>query len=216
VTNALLLSGGTAPYSDPWHPFAETSIALERLATEVGFEVEVSRDPVSRLVDLDGVDVIIANIPEPSEPVEGLEDAAAGLRKFLSRPGGIVALHVSVTTLLGLPDWSAAIGARWATGTMHPPRGVWPVRSVASHPLAPATPNFELDDELYSFMAWDAPADSVVEHELDGSVHPLVWTREVGPTRVVADALGHAAASYDSAEHAELLRRALRWAARQS
>jgi type 1 glutamine amidotransferase len=216
VTNVLLLSGGTAPYSDPWHPFAETSVELEKLAREVGFDVEVSFNPASRLADLDGVDVIIANVPAPSEQVEGLEDAAAGLRKFLARPGGVVALHVSVTTLLGLPDWSALIGARWTEGTMHPPKGVWPVTSVVSHPLAPSAPTFELDDELYSFMAWDAPVDSVVQHELDGIVHPLVWTREVGPTRVVADALGHAVASYSSPEHAELLRRALRWTAREA
>jgi type 1 glutamine amidotransferase len=216
VTSALLLSGGTAPYSDPWHPFAETSVELEKLAREVGFDVEVSHDPASRLADLDGVDVIIANVPAPSEPVEGLEDAAAGLRTFLARPGGVVALHVSVTTLLGLPDWSAAIGARWVEGTMHPPRGAWPVRSVSSHPLAPSASSFELDDELYSFMAWDAPVDTVVEHELEGTVHPLVWTREVGPTRVFADALGHGVASYDSPEHTDLLRRALRWAARES
>jgi type 1 glutamine amidotransferase len=216
VTNVLLLSGGTAPYTDPWHPFAETSVELEKLVRELGFDVEVSFDPAARLADLSGVDVIVANVPAPSEPVGALEDAAAGLGAFLARPGGVVALHVSVTTLLGLPDWSSLIGARWTEKTMHPPKGVWPVSSVRSHPLAPAVDAFELDDELYSFMTWDSPVDTVIEHELDGSVHPLVWTREVGPTRVVADALGHAVPSYSSPEHTELLRRALRWAARES
>jgi hypothetical protein len=216
VTTALLLSGGTAPYSDPWHPFVQTSGELERLAREVGFDVEVSFDPAARLADLDGVDVLIANVHAPAEhmPARALTDAESGFDRFLARPGGVLALHVSVTGMLGLPAWTALMGARWAAGTMHPPRGQSSVSAVGGHPLAASIERFELDDELYSFMEFDGEVDPAVVHEWGGRVHPLVWTREVGPTRVVADALGHAVESYSSAEHAEIIRRALRWIAR--
>ena len=49
------------------------------------------------------------------------------------------------------------------------------------------------------------------EHEEDGMRHPLVWARELGRSRIVYDALGHDVRSYESAEHRELLTRALQW-----
>lgn len=216
MTRALVLAGGAAPYVDPWHPFAETSVALAAIAEAAGYEVEVATHVVERLADLSDVDLIIANVPSPETPLDAdsLSRAQAGLDAFLARDGGVVALHVSVTTLLGLAGWSEAIGARWELGrTMHPPRGRFRVEVTGHDPLVDGLPDFDLNDELYSFMAFDGVHETLVQHEFDGVQHPLVWKRQSGPTRVVADALGHGIESYDSDEHKEILRRAFTWAA---
>ena len=217
VTRALVLAGGEPPYTDPWHPFAATSTLLAGLARDLGFEVEVTTEVVERLADLSGVDVLIADVPSPSVPLDASlrESAAHGLGQFLERPSGVLALHVSVTTLLGLPQWSDLMGARWVQGTtMHPPLGSATVTVGAGGSLFTHARDFELLDELYSFLEFDGPIEPVVTHAYAGATHPLLWLREVGPTRVVADALGHGAESFDSSDHVALLAAALQWAAR--
>jgi type 1 glutamine amidotransferase len=218
ATRALVLAGGTPPYTDPWHPFAETSAALARIAEELGFEVEVATDVAARLADLSGVNLLIADVPSPTHPLDAmqLEAAAAGLREFLARPGGVFALHVSVTTLLGLPPWSEVMGAKWVQGTtMHPPLGRWSVTSAAGGSLSGGGGDFELTDELYTYLEFDGDREDVLTHVYDGTTHPVLWLREVGPTRVVADALGHGAESFDSVDHVAIIRAALLWATAQ-
>lgn len=216
ATRALVLAGGTDPYTDPWHPFAETSAVLAALAESLGYEVEVSTQAVTRLADLSGVDLLIANVPAPSVPLDSqlLDAATSGLRAFLARPSGVFALHVSVTTLLGLPQWSDLMGARWVQGeTMHPPRGASTVSLVTDGPLASSAREFMLDDELYSYLAFSGEFQPVITHDYDGVTHPIFWLREVDDTRVVADALGHSTESFTSPDHVEIVLAALQWAA---
>jgi uncharacterized protein len=216
VVRALVLAGGTEPYVDPWHPFAATAAALGRIAEGLGFEVEVATSAAERVADLSDVDLLIAGVPSPNIELEAdvLERARVGLSEFLSRPVGVFALHVSVTTLLGLPQWSELMGARWVQGqTMHPPLGNWPVTVVDGNPLGSEPGEFRLLDELYSYLAFDGPHESVIAHSLEDADHDVLWLREVGRVRVVADALGHGAESFDSPEHVAVISTALRWAA---
>ena len=60
----------------------------------------------------------------------------------------------------------------------------------------------------------DDVIEPIAEHEEGGMRHPLVWARELGHSRLVYDALGHDTRSYESAEHRELLTRALHWLSR--
>jgi type 1 glutamine amidotransferase len=215
---AVILSGGRAPFVDPWHPFEATSRELEALVSEFGYDVELTLDPLARLADLDGVDLLIANVPAPAEvDARQLAAARAGLARYLARPVGVAALHVSVTTLFGLPEWTELIGARWVAATMHPPAGPAVVRLVGAHPIASATvadvgATFDLVDERYSRLQFDAEVQPIVVHDFEGAEHPLVWAREIGAVRVVADALGHGVESYQSAGHRSVLAHALRWA----
>jgi type 1 glutamine amidotransferase len=212
---ALVLAGGVAPYVDPWHPFGPTSELLAGVAREAGFDVEVATDVVARLADLTGVDLLIANVPAPDEELDptAVREAQRGLDAFLTRPGGVVALHVSVTTLIGLDSWSSLIGARWAKGrTMHPPRGISRVRTVGSNPITTGLGEWTLDDELYSYLKFEGDREPVVVHDYEGVAHPLIWVRELPHTRVVADAMGHGTESYDSAEHLTILHLAMQWA----
>ncbi len=208
MTSALVLSGGVAPYVDPWHPFAATSERIAGLLRGLGMTVAVRTDVAAAAADLDGVDLLVANAPTP----DGWgADAAAeeSLRAFAERGGSILALHVGVTGLLGSPTFASLIGAHWVQGqTMHPPLGPATVTAEGR--------SFTIHDELYTRLAFDAEPDVLVDHEFEGERHPLVWATEAGPTRVIADALGHGTESFDSPDHTDVLERSARWLARET
>ncbi|WP_210479524.1 ThuA domain-containing protein [Naasia sp. SYSU D00948] len=212
--SALLLSGGRGPFTDPWHPFAETSRRVEEILIEAGYEVEVSFDVGARMSDLTGVDLVVANAPEPADPLPEpvLEAARAALRTHLTRGGGVVGIHAAAVGLLRMPEWRSALGARWVPGrSMHPPLGTATVR-VHPTDLTHGAGEFTVVDELYSHLGFETGAETLVSHELDDERHPLVWLRRYGSARAAGDALGHDARSFDSTAHAELLREVFAWA----
>jgi hypothetical protein len=223
MARVLVLSGGRQPFVDPWHPFAAVSARVAEIAADAGFDVEVSLDPLERLTDLAGVDVLVGDAPNPAMPgsadaVRGeaptgsaLEAASAGLSAFLGRPGGVLGLHVGATGLLGLPQWSPLLGAEWAPGSFHPPLGP-AVLQGTDDARVPAAP-IEVVDERYTDLRFAPGSRVLVEHQHEGRRHPLVWARGAGPVRVIGDALGHDERSFESPAHRELLVRCLRWLA---
>jgi type 1 glutamine amidotransferase len=221
VTRSVILSGGGL-YRDPWHPFALTSLRLAEILGDAGHRVEIEEDVAGRVADLSDADLIVVNAA--AGPRQDTSAAVADLQAALSRGIGVLAVHVGVTTLLGLPGWESVTGAAWVPGqTMHPPAGPCRVRTypgrhviIEGNAAAPARPGptvseFGLTDERYSFLRLGPDLVPLAAHELDGIWHPLVWARELGRSRVVADALGHDARSYDSPEHCALIARAARW-----
>ncbi len=214
MARVLILSGGREPYVDPWHPYAATSGRLAAIALERGHVVELSDDPIDRIAGgLDGVDVLVSNLPDPGDvvPQEDRERAWAELDRFEVRGGGVLGVHVGLTGLLGWPRWSHLMGARWVNGASgHPPLGEASVRTLP-HRLTDGVGEFTLTDELYTGLEATGDIASGVDHTLDGVVHHLVWTRRVGPVRAVGDALGHGVESFASAPHAAIVGRALDW-----
>lgn len=223
---AVILSG-SGRYADPWHRFDETSAALAGLIAGAGYHVEVSDDLLGGLAALDDVDLLVVNagnpdapspdgVTDPGEPSpDAIATAAAGFDSALERGIGILAVHAAASTLPELPAFGRALGARWITGlSWHPPIGDALVHVVGSHPVADDIGDFTVVDERYSGLHLDDVIEPIAEHEEGGMRHPLIWARELGHSRLVYDALGHDARSYDSPEHRELLVRALDWLSR--
>jgi type 1 glutamine amidotransferase len=211
MAKAVVLSGG-GRYADPWHPFGATSARLAEMAASLGLDVEIAEEVEERLVDLRGVDVVIVNAA--SGPVTAAHDAAlAGMHAFLARGGGVLAIHVGASTLIDMPDWEHVTGMRWIEGvSMHPPLGpahvlVHPERHAIAAPLH----DFDLVDERYCHLRLAPHIVPFVSHDHEGTNQPLAWARRYGDARVVTDALGHGVESFDSPEHAELLRRSFGW-----
>ena len=220
---AVILSGA-GRYADPWHPFAETSAALAGIVTGAGYRVEVSDDLLGGLAALEGVDLLVVNAGGPDSPLpEGAVDpgapsdaeiaaASAGFEAALARGIGVLAVHAAVGTLPEAPAFGHALGARWVDGvSWHPPIGDARVHLVGAHPIAEGLADFTAFDERYSGLRLLEVIEPIAEHEQDGIRHPLIWARELGRSRLVYDALGHDARSYDSAAHRALLDRALTW-----
>lgn len=210
MARSLVLSGG-GEYGDPWHPFAATSERLAGLLRNLGHEAEVSELVGERVADLRGWDLVVVNAA--AGPQADTSAAAAGLRAALDRGVGVLAVHVGACTLLRLPEWEAVTGAAWVSGqSMHPKTG--PCRIITypgRHPVCAPVPDFGIVDERYSYLRMAPDVVPLAAHEYEGEVHPLLWARVLGRSRVVTDALGHDERSYDSAAHRELISRAAQW-----
>jgi len=223
---ALLLSG-VGRYADPWHPFAETSAALAGLLTEAGYDVDLPADVDTALAGLAAADdtalpallVVNVGLPRDGQLSPGTPGAAAGLTRWLSSTRPLLASHVSSTSFVDLPEWEAGLGGRWVRGqSMHPDYGPAAIHILpGSGPLVAGIGDFKLQDERYSWLRTSPGITVHATHTHDGAEHPVMWSFERTASghetagRTFYDALGHDAASYGSAEHLELLRRALAW-----
>lgn len=209
----VLIVSGAGRYADPWHPFAETSARLAELLTAAGFAVEVDENVDARLADPGTVGLLVLNLGNPQEPSG--QDAAtrAGLLAHLARGLPLLAMHVSATSLPAVAEWEAILGGIWVRGTtFHPPYGPAHVEIAdRGHPITRGLADFELQDERYTGMRVAPSVHVLAQHRQGGVAHPLLWTNRYGDADVVYDALGHDTASFESAEHRELLRRAARW-----
>ncbi|MBM7503925.1 ThuA domain-containing protein [Agromyces aurantiacus] len=216
---AIILSGA-GRYADPWHPYAETSARLAELVAAAGYDVEVRDDVDAALAALrDDVDLVVVNAGDPDGPVpDGVEADAqvevddTALAAAMDRGIGVLAMHASASSLRDYPAFDHAIGARWEPEvSWHPPFGEARVHLVGTHAVCEGLDDFTVEDERYANLRLLEVIEPIAEHEEGGVRHPLVWAREFGRSRLVYDALGHDARSYDSAGHRALLARALEW-----
>lgn len=226
---ALILSGGACKgdgggrYSDEWHDFGQTSAALAELLRAMGLEVEVDENVDERLAALGEVDLLVFNLgrPEQFHSPAGRHaeiEATAGLAAYRERGGPLLAVHAALQSMAFMTEWEDILGGIWVPEvSMHPPLETAAVRVYPNrHPIVAGLTDFEVDDERYSLLRMGARTIPLAAHTLDDTphpllpAHPLVWAHERGG-RVVVDALGHDTRSYQSPEHRELLRRAVRW-----
>jgi type 1 glutamine amidotransferase len=213
MPRSLVLSGG-GKFADPWHRFAGTSARLADVLWSLGHQVEVTDFVSDRVADLAHFDLIVVNAAAGPGLSAAEQDAARdGLRTALDRGVGVLAMHVGVCALLRLPQWETVTGAVWVEGQSgHPPLGPARVQTHQDrHPIVGSVPDFDLTDERYTGLRLAPGLVPLATHRHQGRQYPLVWARELGRTRVVADTLGHGVQSYDSAGHRRLLSRAVRW-----
>ena len=212
MVRSLILSGG-GEYRDPWHPFAATSKRLAGLLAALGHEVEVSELVADCVADLRGWDLVVVNAAAGPDTDNSI--AAAGLRAALDRGVGVLAVHVGACTLLRLPMWESVTGAAWISGkSVHPKAGPCRILTYPGrHPICTAITDFEIVDERYAFLRTAPDVVPLAAHGYQGTVHPLVWARAAGRSRVITDTLGHDERSYDSEVHCQLISRAAQWLA---
>ena len=221
---AVILNG-SGRYADPWHPHAETSEALAELVAEAGFTVDIVDDIDAVVAALpDDIALIVVNAGDPHGPMPEagaapeasvLGAANSALEAAIERGVGILAMHTAAASLRDYPAFERALGARWVRDhSWHPPIGEAAVHLVGNHAIADGLEDFTVFDERYTDFRLDDVIEPIAEHEHDGVRHPLVWAREFGRSRLVYDALGHDARSYESAGHRALLAASLDWLAR--
>jgi type 1 glutamine amidotransferase len=234
----IVVVSGSGRYSDPWHPFPVTSARVADVLEQAGHRVAISDDVDARLAALsrdgDDVDLLVLNIgagttPEQRAVVQSDDerealplsdtDAAtrAGLLAYLGRGRPLLALHVSSTSFGYMPEWESILGGIWVRGTsMHPPYSLAHIEvATDAHPIVAGVHDFDVHDERYSHLRVSPNVTELAWHDYEGERHPVIWARESGASRVVYDALGHDAATYDSAEHRAILTRAADWLLRE-
>jgi type 1 glutamine amidotransferase len=214
VSEVLIISGA-GEYVDPWHQFPVTSARLAELIDSFGHRVDVSEEVERSLLTLESVRLVVINIgnPRPARPVSVMIALQESLEAHLDNGGGLLGMHVSATSFTTMPRWPEILGGQWVRGTtMHPPLDLARIRIHSrAHRVAGPVEGIEVLDERYSYLQVRDDVTVIGDHAYHGVVHPMIWAREHGPGRVVYDALGHDARSYDSAGHRALLQRAVDW-----
>lgn len=222
---AMILSGGVA------HDFPATSAALTGVLAEAGFGARTRTDinaALTELADPDaGVDLLVVNCMRWHRPTAQWQAqraqwwlaldqrARAGMLDHLRAGRGVLAMHTASICFDDWPRWAGLLGGRWVRGrSTHPPIG--PARVAVrtdAHPVVAGVTDFEVYDEIYSYLDVDPRVRALATCDHGGATHPLVWAREDGGARVVYDALGHGPESYTSPTHRRLIAQAARWAA---
>jgi type 1 glutamine amidotransferase len=137
---------------------------------------------------------------------------------------GFVAAHVGLTAMESWPEFGELIGARYDGHPWNTAAGT----IVNEDPQFPATkhfaPVFPFNDEFYQpkdfsrekirvLLRLDVakmPPNAEV-HRTDGD-WPLAWAKTYGKGRVFYSSLGHAAATWDTRDVAQMYFEALKWA----
>jgi type 1 glutamine amidotransferase len=212
MTRVFIVSG-SGPYSDPWHPFDETSARLaEILASR--YEVTVTTEVAAALADLDPDrwDLVVLNFGSAGLEVPTDGASVDGIERYLDGGGALLVSHVTATAFPEEPRWEQILGGRWVRGTtMHPPHGDAEIEvTPVDHAVTRDLPSFVLSDERYSYLRVSGSIDVLATHRHDDQDHAVVWAGR-RPARVFYDGLGHDGRSYDSAEHRALVLNAASW-----
>ena len=89
---------------------------------------------------------------------------------------------------------------------MHPPLDECTISvTEVEHPITDGLQDFTVIDERYSHLETQPDVAVLCAHRFEDVTHPLVWSREAGPGRVIYDGLGHDVGSYDAPGHRALL-----------
>jgi hypothetical protein len=216
-----VLTGGPAG-----HPWDATAGHLAAIITAAGYETSVTDDVEKCFASLGDCDLLAVNAlrwrmlddryaaARPEHAFSPSSDGRDAVSEFLGRGGALLASHTAPVCFDDWPGWGDMVGASWRWGqSSHPPLGPARVEVCRdTHPVvAGVVAEFEVIDEIYGRMdvrpdvvplAWGTAGDGR---------QPVLWTREVGPGRVVCDTLGHDERSFAVAAHQQILHQAVRW-----
>ncbi len=209
---------GADRYDGRWHDHAATSQRIAEILGELGIDGRVRGTRPRTAGDLSGVDLVVLNM---ADGVQGPEDATDDewapawemFRAYVARGGPVLVLHLSISVFGADEAWNRRLGGAWVQGTsMHPPIAGSHVRVHAgAHPIATGFADFDVYDEMYSYLDVQPGSSVLATHRYEGIDHALAWVTEADGGRIVYDALGHGVEAYDSAGRVELLKREIQW-----
>jgi type 1 glutamine amidotransferase len=215
VTTALIFSGG-GDYTDPWHPYAETSKRIAGVLEAIGATTLIE-DRVAE-ADFHDAHLLVLNAWNNDLPSAGDTGLRAAIESHVGAGKPLLVVHASILLFSGAPeaDWAAwreITGGFWErSAPLHPPLSDAHVRvDTDKHPIVAGVREFSLQDERYTDLRVAPDVEGLAWHTEDGREHPLLWARTHRDTRVVYDAFGHDTRSYDSPERRELLARSAAW-----
>ena len=213
----LILSGGI------FHPFAETSALLAGMLFVQGIDSEIVeiKAGLARLAAGETPEMLTVNAlcwgmtqhdkyaPYRAEFAHSLSAAErAALRAHVTAGRPLLAMHTAPICFDDWPEWAALIGAGWVWGQSgHPApcpvdvtKGGW-----VEQP-------FTVEDELYGGLTLGADSEVLASARIGADApQPVVVRRRTPGVRVIYDALGHDARSFEHPQHRALIARAAQW-----
>lgn len=214
----IRIISGSGRYTDPWHPFADTSRAIAEIARDLGHDVELVDSEPESLTELAGVDLVVINVG--GNPKVTLDPDPAWARSFatfgtwLTAGNPVLGVH---TASNAFPDWSAwpsLLGGQWIRGrSMHPERSEFTFLAApgaADHPALGGLTSVTAFDERYSYLDVQESSTPLLQQGFEDVDHVMGWVRTVGQPAIY-DGLGHGPESYESADRRHLLAAEISW-----
>ncbi len=226
VTDVVILSGA-GRYSDPWHPFADTSSALAGIVSDLGLSVDVRETLTPEALSLDAERLVIVNTGKGTTAVAtdpAWTDAFTGLSDWLTAGGRLLGVHTAAAAFPDWPRWPDILGGAWTSGSSHPRlsiAGFTAASGAEQHPVVAGLPDagpIDPDlagvplvltvDERYSGLDISASSVPLLTHELGERTEVMAWTAR---DRIVYDGMGHDHRSYRSASRRRVVENAVAW-----
>jgi len=138
---------------------------------------------------------------------------------FVAEGGGLFANHTATICFDDWAEWGDIVGGSWNwERSWHPEPSRVKVDLCGDHPvIAGMVDGFEVVDEVYSDLDL-RPGIEVLGRAVPSDAseaQPVVWAHRYGEGRVVYDGFGHDATSLLADGHGDLIRRAVRWVAKE-
>ena len=222
-TQKALILAGRGRYGDPWHDHASSSVALAGIVQELGIDPTVKSTFYDQIPDFDEYDLLIVNAsrgnraPEVDGTDEDWVPFHEKLNEYAASGKPILAFHTAVSTFEDSPTWAHVVGGRWIRGTTHHPK-MGQSEYVAipdSHPIVAGLDKLHAVDERYTYLFLEYGVQPFLKQWEYDRWHASAWVNQKNGYRVVYHALGHTAASINSADHHDLLIRELKWLLKQ-
>lgn len=193
------------------HPPYRGQLWLKEGLAEIG---GYSFDEVSSLQEavrrpLSDVDAMVLYYHHPGVALTAEELTL--FRSFVSRGGGVLAVHSATASYKPTPGYFEVLGGRFIGHGPVEPFEIRPARDA--DPIFGGIAAFVVKDELYLHeLQPDIEVHFHADHQ--GKAEPIVWTRSVGSGRVCYVCPGHRSASMKHDSVREILRRGLLWVCR--
>jgi type 1 glutamine amidotransferase len=204
---------------DPYHPAANIRAALAPFAQYEGFQLdwlEDGRDWDPRQLDSYEVALLTKsnNLSHADAAPWLIGDVTRCFADFVSRGGGLLAVHSGIASYKDVPAVRAVLGGVFLS---HPPVCDVLLQAAANHPIAAGVPPlFRIVDEHYHVALDDTSADVFLTSESSHGAQPAGWSRVEGKGRVCVLTPGHFPSVWLNPAYQQLLVNALRWVAPKS
>lgn len=209
---------GVGRFSDPWHPYAETSPRISDLLTERGHQVETTESTPEAFTDLVATDLLILNLGGGTG--DQPRDASwlpifDGLGEWIEAGHPILAIHAAANAFPDWPAWRELLGGLWVRGVSHhPPRTEFTFDVAPAgrdHPAVGGLTTITTLDERYSELDVADGSVPLLQHRFDDKDQIMVWAVEKEHRRAIYDGLGHNLEAYDSPDRCQLLASEVAW-----
>jgi len=156
------------------------------------------------------------------------EEAKADFVARLKDGKGLVVLHHAIAAYPTWPEYWNIIGARYYLAKtningVEKPRSAWKEGmhfrvhiADPQHPVTRGMTDFDLHDENYKWFDVAKECHPLLTTDAPESNPVIAWAKTYKSARVVYIQSGHGPTAYENPNYQQILRQAVRWAARKS
>lgn len=215
----IRIIAGAGRYTDPWHPFAETSRCMAELLQDAGHHVEIWESVPGAFTELTETDLVVINCGGNPEvelaPDPTWQQAFGTFGDWLESGNPVLGIHAAANAFPDWPAWPGLLGGRWVRGTSHhPPRTEFTFDVAPAgrdHPALDGLTEVAVLDERYSELEVSGAAVPLLQHRFDDKDQVMAWALDRDGRKAVYDGLGHNAESFASDDRCRLLTSEVGW-----